>query len=138
MNKIICTLLSLISFLPMSMTARELTRYSTIANTPPDSLVPMAVLSLLPRVVYGYPNYFTRTETGVIVNCQDAASPVCFETNPETGVGCIDPGGCNPNIGPTYFPLRKENDEYYEVLFDDGDCRSILIYTPAGYERHGG
>jgi hypothetical protein len=95
-------------------------------------------LLLQPHTVEGYAVSYERTDRGMLVTCEEDLSKICYRYNYETGTGCIDPDGCNPEIGPTYFPVREVDGVYYEIITNNGEYVTYLIYTPPGWQKEGG
>jgi hypothetical protein len=89
-------------------------------------------------IVYGYAASFVRTESSVIVKCSYSPGSVCFTIDPETKVGCIDPNGCNPEIGPTYFSPDDSDGGYYEILEQTEEYINYQIHIVPGSQRRGG
>jgi hypothetical protein len=88
--------------------------------------------------VSGYPTIIARYEDGIEVKCAVNAMYICYTVNTTTNTGCIDPFGCNPEVGPTFFGAREVNGSYYEVVGSGDDYVTYLVYIVPGSVRRGG
>jgi hypothetical protein len=137
MKKTIKGIAALLCVLSFMVTATEIPGTDKRNNQQVVYLTPVVDLTQAPLEVVGYAESLVRNESGVIVVCT-GNSGICMTINEETGVACVDPDGCNPNIGLTYVPLRRENGQYFEILYEDDNTKTVQLFTPAGYQRRGG
>ncbi len=108
------------------------TPLSTMTNTSQTTVVPNYY------IVPGYAAAVIREDDDIVVFCDDVDGSVCVTINMQTMEGCIDPNGCNPNIGPTFYSAEMRDGAVYDIVLVTDEYVKYSLYKVAGSQKKGG